>query len=529
MSRTFQTAATFCLILAALGPSEFAWAKGRGKTEKPLSLSERVNHLLDRLSFGPRPEELEKISARGEAGIWKWIEDQMNPARLPDENLAEKLAKIPSLKMSITELQKNYLNVQDFAKQKGIDPKNLTEDQKKEFRKEIGEEHLPERIVDELTAQKLIRAIEGRKQLEEVLSDFWFNHFNVDINKGEDRYFVTAYEREAIRPHIFGKFRDMLLATAKHPAMLFYLDNFQSRANGLNENYGRELMELHTLGVDGGYTQDDVIQVARALTGWSIDEPRKNAEFKFKEKIHDRGEKKILGVNFPANGGIEEGEKVIDLLANHPSTAKFIATKLVRYFVADEPPEKLVSRVAQRFLKTHGDLKQTYMEIFKSPEFWSRKYFANKIKPPFRYLVSSVRALGGEVETKTELTRYLNQLGEPLYRCPPPTGYKDVAEAWVNPGALVTRLNFGIALAANRINGVFVQLPHIEKPPHDPTALVARIENKLLHARLSANSEKVVLKEFNLEGRVMADGEVRPLSLAKAVGLVIGSPEFQRR
>jgi uncharacterized protein (DUF1800 family) len=346
----------------------------------------------------------------------------------------------------------------------------------------------------ELQQQKVIRAVYSDRQLQEVLADFWFNHFNVDARKGADRFLITEYDRDVIRPHVLGKFRDLLEATAKSPAMLFYLDNWMSAdpngphvempparivrgpfgqprlvqpplrmpkqnakaPKGLNENYGRELMELHTLGVDGGYTQKDVTEVARAFTGWTIRNPRTDGEFFFNERLHDEGQKVVLGHVIRAGGGERDGEAVLDILARHPSTAHFIASKLVRRFVSDTPPSALVDRVAERFRKTDGDLREVVRAILTSPEFYATDLYHAKIKTPFEFVVSAVRATGADVQDARPLVRQIAELGMPLYQCQPPTGYKDTADAWVNTGALVGRMNFGLALAANRIRGVAV-------------------------------------------------------------------------
>jgi len=288
---------------------------------------------------------------------------------------------------------------------------------------------------------------------------------------------MTSRSYDVIRPHVFGKFRDLLEATAKSPAMLFYLDNWMSadpagphvafaprrfppRANakapkGLNENYGRELMELHTLGVDGGYTQKDVTEVARAFTGWTIDRPRQDGAFRFEPRLHDEGKKIVLGHVIDA-GGMRDGEEVLDILAKHPSTAHFIATKLVRHFVSDTPPPPLVDRVAARFRETGGDLREVMRTILTSPEFLSPEAYHAKVKTPFEFVVSAVRATDADVHDARPLVQQIAQLGEPLYQCQPPTGYKDTADAWVNTGALVGRMNFGLALASNKIRGVVV-------------------------------------------------------------------------
>src|SRR6267143_3602807 len=348
----------------------------------------------------------------------------------------------------------------------------------------------PQRIVAELGMAKVTRAIYSEHQLQQVMDDFWFNHFNVFAGKGEDRYYLTSYERDVIQPHALGKFKDLVTSTAKSPAMLFYLDNFlsadpraaqrqaaeraarqqwrrgrlgmprppanpqQAKKNerGLNENYGRELMELHTLGVDGGYTQKDVTEVARCFTGWTIEKPRQYADFKFDDKLYDPDLKIVLGKKIHA-GGMKDGEQVINLLAHHPSTAKFISTKLARRFVSDNPPPALVSRMARTFQSSDGDIKAVLHTMIWSPEFWSRETYRAKIKTPFELVVSAVRALGTDVDKPMPLVQWIGRIGEPLYQCQPPTGYSDKAETWVNTGSLLNRLNFSLALAGNKVRG----------------------------------------------------------------------------
>src|SRR5438132_2680710 len=327
------------------------------------------------------------------------------------------------------------------------------------------------------------------------------NHFNVFAGKGLDRVFITSFERDVVRPRLWGKFEDLLMATAKSPAMLFYLDNAQSAADpdlraprplrlgrilggglrpmrprgpangpgGLNENYARELMELHTLGVDGGYTQKDVTELARVLTGWSIERPEQGTGFLFRAPLHDVGSKTVLGYGFPTGGGIEEGEAMIRALAHHPATARHLAFKLCRRFVADDPPKELVDRIAKRFLETGGDLRETVRAVVTSPEFFDARYYRAKIKSPFEYVVSAVRAMGGVADDGLPIARRLAQMGEPLYLCQPPTGYSDTAEPWVNTGALVTRLNFALELAGQRLPGTWAA-PRSLVPPEREAA-----------------------------------------------------------
>jgi uncharacterized protein (DUF1800 family) len=326
-------------------------------------------------------------------------------------------------------------------------------------------------VSNDLTEGKLLRAIYSNRQLEEVLTDFWFNHFNIYLDKGADHYLVTEYEREAIRPHVLGKFRDLLEATAKSPAMLFYLDNWQSvgagtpaargafnRArNGLNENYGRELLELHTLGVDGGYTQKDVTEVARCFTGWTINQPEMGGKFTFNPRMHDSGEKLVLGETIPAGGGEADGEKVLDLVARHPSTARFISRELARRFVADDPPAALVDRMALTFQRTDGNLREVMKTMLASKEFWSEGAYRSKVKSPFEWVASAVRATNGDVDYALPLANQVAQLGQPLYRKVEPTGYSNVSREWLNSAGLVGRMNLALQLANNHVPGVTVK------------------------------------------------------------------------
>ncbi|HWC98714.1 MAG TPA: DUF1800 domain-containing protein [Candidatus Sulfopaludibacter sp.] len=338
----------------------------------------------------------------------------------------------------------------------------------------------PQQVVArDLMEAKMLRAVYSTRQLNEQLVDFWFNHFNIYLEKGADRYLVTEYERDAIRPHVLGKFRDLLEATAKSPAMLFYLDNWQSvgpdapqprgvkkeqRRRGLNENYGRELLELHTLGVDGGYTQKDVTEVARCFTGWTINQPQRGGKFTFAPRQHDRGEKVVLGVTIPAGGGIQDGEKVLDILSHSPATARFISRNLAQHFVADEPPASLVNAMAQTFLKSDGDIRQVLETMLNSKEFWSVAAYRSKMKSPLEMVASAVRAVNGDVDFAFALTNQVAQLGEPLYRKQEPTGYSNSSREWLNSAGLVARMNFALQLADNKVPGVKVEVAQAAKP-----------------------------------------------------------------
>ncbi len=385
-------------------------------------------------------------------------------------------------------------------------------------------------VVDELIEAKLQRALYSSRQLEEVLVDFWFNHFNVSSTKPQVRIMLASYERDAIRPHVLGRFRDMLLATARHPAMLFYLDNYQSQAPrpellqamaassilrlpGINENYARELMELHTLGVDGGYTQEDVVNVARAFSGWGIYDITRFAEFQFNPANHDRNEKVILGQVFPRGGGESEGVQVIDLLARHPSTARFISRKLAQRFVADEPPPALVERMAATFTKTDGDLRAVMETLLLSKEFLSEGAWRAKVKSPLEMVVGTLRTLDADVEDTSALAQQIAELGQPLYAKAEPTGYPNTGETWTNSVALLGRMNFATALFEGRITGVKV----------DAGAIVTGDMRRSMQTLtgVAASPEAIAAVERGAGGQAPA-----PALLAT---VMIGSPDFQRK
>ncbi len=437
-------------------------------------------------------------------------------------------------------------------------------------------------VANELMQAKLLRAIYSERQLDEVMTDFWFNHFNVYLGKGADRYLVTSYERDVIRPHVLGKFEDLLVATTKSPAMLFYLDNWLSvgpdsdvargirknpyprrrrgrfppppreakagakRKNGLNENYGRELMELHTLGVNGGYTQEDVTEVARVLTGWTIEQPQKGGGFKFEQRMHEPGAKVVLGHKIKEHGE-KEGMEVLHLLAHHPATAHFISTKLATRFVSDNPPPALVDEMAQTFLKKDGEIREVLKTMFHSPEFWSGETYRAKLKTPLEFVVSAVRATGAEVSDATPLARQLNTLGMALYGMQPPTGYSMKSDAWVNSSALLGRMNFSLALMAGRVKGVQVDADRLvgtnpgvtPADAPDPQRALAMLETSLLAGEVSRQTHDAIVKEMENQGE---QAEVRPTAARKnnkpgssassagtIAGLILGSPEFQRR
>jgi len=618
-------------------PKQDPSLKGLPITE--LSADEAILHALNRLAYGPRPGDLERVK---QMGLAKWIEQQLNPNSMDDKTLEARLQDYPTLRISTAKLIDEYPqpkqaekkaekqaqareqqnqsrsdaaaavvekdmpptagraansdnpavtpvsdsqaapdNSNDPAPMKqqgqgnaatsgggkrdvlGGDPNNVP-------RAIADDSKRPQRIVAELSMAKVTRAIYSERQLQQVMDDFWFNHFNVFAGKGEDRYYLTSYERDVIQPHALGKFKDLVASTAKSPAMLFYLDNFlsadpraaqrqaaeraarqarrrggfgmpprppanpQQKKNerGLNENYGRELMELHTLGVDGGYTQKDVTEVARCFTGWTIEKPRQYPNFKFDDKLHDPDAKMVLGKKIHA-GGMKDGEQVIDLLVHHPSTARFISTKLARRFVSDTPPPALVSRMAETFQSSDGDIRAVLRTMIWSPEFWSRESYRAKIKTPFELVVSAVRALGTDVDTPMPLVQWVGRIGEPLYQCQPPTGYSDKADTWVNTGALLNRMNYSLALAGNKMRGARTDVASLlgVEPSADPKAALDRAVQVFLGGQAGPTTVETLEKQLDNPQVLQAklDDPRKQVDLGVVAGLVLGAPEFQRR
>jgi uncharacterized protein (DUF1800 family) len=453
----------------------------------------------------------------------------------------------------------------DLAKTyKGPRAMQLVDDMKPAQRETVEAMIQPQAVLGELAEAKLLRAIYSNRQLDEVMTDFWFNHFNVFIGKGPDRYMVSAYERDVIRPHALGKFKDILAATAKSPAMLFYLDNWQSvgpnsdlalygqqrrmgrrgrfarprpqqaknRPSGLNENYAREIMELHTLGVDGGYTQKDVTELAKVLTGWSIEKPQLGGGFKFNERAHEPGPKYVLGRKIGEHGE-KEGEEMLDVLAHHPSTAKFISRKLAMRFVSDNPPQALVDRMAETFLKKDGDIREVLRTMFHSPEFWAADAYRAKMKTPFEFVASAARASGADIQNALPLVGTLNRMGMPLYAMQPPTGYSMKAEAWVNSSALLNRMNFALQLASGKLPGTSLDPQALIPGPAsaDPQAALASLEQSILAGDVSSQTHAVMQKQLGdpqISQRRLDDADKKP-NYGAIAGLIMGSPEFQRR
>ena len=527
-----RLAVAIVAVLVALG----ALGSVRVRTAALPNDERTIVHVLNRVAFGPRPGDIERVE---KMGVQRYIDEQLRPDRVPDPEMNARLAGLTTIGMSTSQIAEKYERPQLEARRKrqqqangsNADANGAPTPEEKAVAQRANE------VLTDLGQQKLLRAIYSERQLQEVLTDFWFNHFNVDARKGRDRFMLTEYERETIRPHVLGKFRDLLGATAKSPAMLFYLDNWQSvdpngphpnppavrrfgrggfiemprpqaqnnQRRGLNENYGRELMELHTLGVDGGYTQKDVTEVARAFTGWTITAPQQGAEFRFEPRFHDEGEKVVLGHHIKAGGGMEDGEQVLDILASHPSTAHFISLELARRFVSDTPPAPLVDRAAARFRDTGGDLREVMRTILTSPEFLGEDAQRAKVKTPFEFVVSATRASGVEMTDAMPLVRAMQQLGMPLYQCQPPTGYKDTGDAWTNTGALVNRMNFALQLASGK-------MPGSTQPStvRTPDSVVADI----LHDDASDTTRATIGKAT---------------TAPQMMALALGSPEFQKR
>ncbi|MFL6311252.1 MAG: DUF1800 domain-containing protein [Terriglobales bacterium] len=477
--------------------------------------------------------------------------DTDNLLKLPPDERYKAIMKMPVDER--LDLAKTY---------KGPRAMQLVNDMKPEQRETVEAMIQPQAVLGELAEAKLLRAIYSNRQIDEVMTDFWFNHFNIFIGKGPDRYMVSAYERDVIRPHALGKFKDILEATAKSPAMLFYLDNWQSvgpnsklalygpqrrggrgrfarprpqaknRPSGLNENYAREIMELHTLGVDGGYTQKDVTELAKVLTGWTIEKPQLGGGFKFNERAHEPGNKYVLGRKIGEHGE-KEGEEMLDVLAHRPATAKFISRKLAMRFVSDNPPQSLVDRMAETFLKKDGDIREVLRTMFHSPEFWTADAYRAKMKTPFEFVASAARVSGADIQNALPLVGTLNRMGMPLYAMQPPTGYSMKAEAWVNSSALLNRMNFALQLASGKLPGTSLD-PQALVPgpaPADSQAALTALEQSILAGDVSSQTHAVMQKQLGdpqISQRKLDDADKKP-NYGAIAGLIMGSPEFQRR
>ena len=551
-----------------------------------LTEDQAILHALNRLAYGPRPGDVERIR---QMGLAKWIDQQLDPDSIDDAALKQRLSRYSTLSMS----SKQLLN--DFPPPAlAVKKEDLTKDQYKQQMQQQRQESVaemlptgnpnfdranvqlarmvgPNRIIAELAMAKMDRAIYSNRQLEAVMEDFWFNHFNVFANKGADKWLLTSYVRDTIRPHTMDKFSDLLLATAKSPAMLFYLDNWlsadpaavkrmqamramrqeryymrfgvppgmqrgngrpQQQDRGLNENYGREVMELHTVGVDAGYTQQDVISMAEILTGWTIRAPRKDAEFFFNDRIHADQKEVVMGRAFHGDG-MKEGEKALELLAEDPHTAQHISLELARHFVSDDPPAALVDRMAKEFQSSGGNLRVVLRTMIYSPEFWSKDAYGAKVKTPFELVASAARALNADVEVTLPLVQWVARMGEPLFQCQPPNGYSDKAETWVNSGALLNRLNFALAFGTDHMGGAEVDLKSVfsADAATDSQAALSDALKVFLDRQVAAGTQKTLEAQLN-DPRILQaklDDPVKHVNEGLIAGLVLGAPEFQRR
>src|SRR6202167_5907424 len=552
-----------------------------------LTEDQAILHALNRLAYGPRPGDVERIR---QMGLEKWIDQQLHPESIDDSALDTRLKNYPTLDMSARKLLAEYPPPNQAAKQAGetkdeykqemmekrrtaMAQLNATgDDNADKAQEQLAKIQGPNRMIAELSMAKLDRAVYSQRQLEAVMEDFWFNHFNVFANKGADRWLLTAYVRDTIRPHTMGKFADLLTATAKSPAMLFFLDNWQSvdpvafkehqqeiamrrarcqgafggggspnspggarpqqQDRGLNENYGREVMELHTVGVDTGYTQQDVIEMARCLTGWTVREPRRDPDFVFKPEFHAEGKKVVMGHTFNY-GGEKDGEEALKMLANDAHTAKFISIELARHFVSDTPPPALVDRMTKEYESSGGDIRSVMKTMIYSPEFWSKQTYRAKVKTPFELVSSTARALDANVTISLPLAQWVGQMGEPLFLCQPPTGYSDKSETWVNTGALLNRLNFALAFSNGRLAGTNVDLGTMfgDDASKDPEMALARAVDLFLGGQVDEATRQTLESRLNDPQVLQAklDDPVKQVNEGLLSGLVLGTPEFQRR
>lgn len=607
-SRYFIVLLTILIPLSGFRPqpmsSAFPYAK-MGLTDR-----QAAAHLLSRFTYGATPAD---IDAAIKMGLENWFNRQLQ-ANAKDEVLGKRLTSFQTLNMSNEEAVEQFVRngqLLRMAAEDGVISKDsLQKDTNKEaYRKKLqayaaSKGLKPQKeLIKEFISHKILRSIYSENQLQEVMTEFWFNHFNVSFTKPQSIPFIPSYERDVIRPNALGSFNTLLLATAKSPAMLMYLDNFSSsgenskmaarqnqpakakRPKGLNENYAREVMELHTLGVDGGYTQQDVTEAARVFTGWTIYPRGESAgagmiqkalqqkgeanlraagfviekDFLFTPNRHDDGSKKVLGKTFPAGGGYQEGVELLSMLARHSSTAKFISRKLAIRFASDNPSPELVSKLSDTFLQTDGDISRMLRTLVSSQEFWSPESIRQKIKSPFELTVSALRVLEADVRQPHHLFEWMNRMGQKIYFYQAPTGFPDKGEYWINTGALLNRMNFGLALATGKIPGIKFDVLGLNRN-HEPgsanEALEAYANLFLPERELMPTLERLtpLLNDPQLPEKVQAAAATAPAPpeqddpldasegdmhsgitdnndyrLSQVIGIILGSPEFQRR
>ena len=503
----------------------------------PLTPRDSAAHALNRLAYGPRPGEIERVAR---AGVLRWIDAQLAPDKIDDDTVARREREFAVLQYDRGDLARLYAAVQRARQE----------------RKRLGDTTADQpdtspvaakgrRFAAQFQQLAVVRAALSERQLYEVLVDFWTNHFNVYFAKGADRFLTPDYIEHTIRPHAMGRFEDLLIATAESPAMLFYLDNWQSVApgasppfprfatrrggqgvrrapKGINENYARELLELHTLGVDGGYDQHDVIEVARIFTGWSIERPQQGGDFQFHDWAHDTGDKQVLGVEFERGHGMDEGVRLLKLLANHPATMHHVSRELCQRFVNDDPPDGCVDDAVAAWRRTHGDIREVLRAIFHGPDFWAATNLRAKVKTPLEFVVSAARAVAADLDTTPRLAQVVARLGEPLYLHVAPDGYPEREDAWVNSGAMLDRMNAAVALAAGRLPGGVATLDSIAPGTTDVQQLITAVDDRILGGTMSQNTKRVISEQ-------LSDVKDPVQARALAVGLAIGGPEFQRQ
>jgi uncharacterized protein (DUF1800 family) len=546
------------------------------KTNSPIPSGLAAWHFLSRTTFGPRPQDVERANQVSIKGL---LDEQLHPENIDDSQVEQRIASLPTLAMSPAELMEDFpapkpRNNPDARQEPSGLPMSKVPGQPSAASPSTPEMSAameadgPRRILMELGREQFWRAAYSQRQLQEVMVHFWMNHFNIYAAKGVDKWLLTSFEHDTIRPHALGNFSDLLAATAQSPAMLFYLDNWlsvapnaaavnrlaqrrrgpfafgggglggagtwengrrpQAERRGLNENYARELMELHTLGVDGGYTQQDVREIARCFTGWTIDHPQQGGGFIFRLRLHDDDAKTVLGHKIKGHGGMKDGMEVVQLLAAHRSTAHFISLKLCRHFVADEPPASVVDRTAHTFQESRGDIRSVLSTILNSPEFNSPAAFRAKVKSPFELVASALRSMDAETDAGAPLMGMIMRMGQPLFQYQAPTGFPDRASNWINSGTLLARMNFSMALAANRIRGTQLDLQALSASD-DPQTVWDHLVQRALGGSVSPETQTAVMK--SLQGLGSADGG-NPRAFPKTTlmaALLLGSPEFQRR
>src|SRR4051812_4343664 len=593
---------------------------------RELPADQQIIQALSRLTFGARPGDIQKVRS---IGLDKWIDQQLHPDKINDDAMNAFVSRYAALNQNQSDLLAQYAEQQrarqEIKRERADTTKAMTADDVAMMQQVRQQQASRRQVVTQLQSSRVARAVASERQLQEVMTDFWENHFNIYAAKGApEPYYLVDFDQNVIRPNALGKFRDLLEAVAKSPAMLFYLDNARSMADstqptlqgqarrarppgrggfgavrfppqqkqpqqqrqrpGLNENYGRELLELHTLGVDGGYTQQDVINVARAFTGWTIKPPAQGGGFIFRPQVHDAGQKVVLGHKLAGGRGLEDAEDVLDILAKSPATARFISFKLARRFVSDSPSKALVDRGAQVYLRTDGDIREVLKSIVTSPEFFSQRAFHSKVKSPFEVVVSAMRALNAAPDSTPRTAQVVAYLGQPIFGHQAPNGWPETGDAWMNTGAILNRINFGMAAAAGRVPGATIRalpgLDTIRAAPRDKQVdvVVATILNGMVspdtravlvsgeHPLLAGGTSATGAQDMSPAGSGddsgMADGAMsdggdgqndarRPkkqngggkqaalqgrglgnvpqlTGLPQIVGLALGSPEFQR-